>query len=88
MTKEFLCQKKGHSQNQMNGLAMLAIEHEISNKLNLNRVIREFAEIKVQLPSFPCLLRAVANHDGHDDQQRHGSEYDNSVGSQMKQNTI
>nr|CAI5834779.1 unnamed protein product [Callosobruchus analis] len=27
---------------------MLAIEHEISNKLNLNSVIREFAEIKVR----------------------------------------
>nr|CAI5821698.1 unnamed protein product [Callosobruchus analis] len=43
--KDYL--RTSHSQNRLNGLAMLATEHEISNKLNLKRVIREFVEIKV-----------------------------------------
>nr|CAI5850729.1 unnamed protein product [Callosobruchus analis] len=45
--------RTSHSQTRLNGVAMLAIEHEISSKLNLKRVIREFAEIKVHKSSKP-----------------------------------
>jgi hypothetical protein len=36
------------TQNRINGLAMLAIEYELSNKLDLKEIIRDFAEKKVR----------------------------------------
>nr|CAI5855416.1 unnamed protein product [Callosobruchus analis] len=54
-------EKASHSQNRLNGVAMLATEHEISNKLNLKRVIREFAGIKeaADRQSMPVLLTLI-----------------------------
>ena len=36
------------TQSRLNGLAMLTIEHELSSKLDLKDVIRDFAEKKVR----------------------------------------
>ncbi len=36
------------TQNRINGLAMLAIEQELSNKLDLEEIVRDFSEKKVR----------------------------------------
>lgn len=40
------------TQNRLNGLAMIAIEHQISDKLDLKSLVREFAERKVRKRAF------------------------------------
>lgn len=50
LIKNFL--RSTTTQHRLNGLAILAIEHEIVDQINLKDVIKKFAEIKVRKKSF------------------------------------
>lgn len=50
LIKNFL--RSTTTQNRLNGLAILAIEHEIADQVNLKDVIKKFAELKVRKKSF------------------------------------
>lgn len=39
-------------QKCLNGLAILAIEHEVANQINIKQIVRKFAELKVRKNSF------------------------------------
>ena len=50
LIKNFL--RSTTTQNRLKGLAILAIEHELADQVNLKDVIKKFAELKVRKKGF------------------------------------